>query len=118
MADSHGLDIALGTQSYNLVFIEVLRFQNRYFVSAFSDQSIKEVKRMLKDVVDENNGTMELYAFYPKANNFIVLKDDSSLSECGFRPDSSNFHQPGIMYLTFGKENPAFTGDPRNKPIS
>uniref|UniRef100_A0A914Y1V1 Uncharacterized protein n=1 Tax=Panagrolaimus superbus TaxID=310955 RepID=A0A914Y1V1_9BILA len=114
---SHGLDIAIGTQSYNLVFIEVLRFQNRFFVSAFSDQTVKEVKNMLKDVANED-GNMELYAFYPKANNFTVLKDDSSLSECGFRPDCSNFHQPGIVYMAFGKENPAYIGDPRNKPLS
>uniref|UniRef100_A0A914PLU0 Ubiquitin-like domain-containing protein n=1 Tax=Panagrolaimus davidi TaxID=227884 RepID=A0A914PLU0_9BILA len=110
----HGLDIAIGTQSYNLVFIEVLRFQHRFFVSAFYDQTIAEVKTMLNDVI-KPTGPASLYAFYPEANNFTVLKDETTLAECGFR--STTFNQPGILYLCFGNENPRYTADPKNKPI-
>uniref|UniRef100_A0AC35FIX0 Ubiquitin-like domain-containing protein n=1 Tax=Panagrolaimus sp. PS1159 TaxID=55785 RepID=A0AC35FIX0_9BILA len=99
--------MAIGREAADLVFLEVHRYKNRFFVSVHKDSTIAEVKQMLNDVIDPEGKRMELFRQYGgQYEKHSKLNDKSQLTTCGFQPDNATPDRPAVVVLTFNDEDP------------
>uniref|UniRef100_A0AC34GDD9 Ubiquitin-like domain-containing protein n=1 Tax=Panagrolaimus sp. ES5 TaxID=591445 RepID=A0AC34GDD9_9BILA len=93
--------MAIGREAADLVFLEVHRYKNRFFVSVHKDSTISDVKSMLNSVIDAEGKRMELFRQYGSHEKHSKLNDKSALTTCGFQPDNATPDRPAVVVLTF-----------------
>uniref|UniRef100_A0A7E4V478 Ubiquitin-like domain-containing protein n=1 Tax=Panagrellus redivivus TaxID=6233 RepID=A0A7E4V478_PANRE len=102
------IQVAIGREAADLVFLEVNRHKAHFFVSVRKDCTVSEVKDMLLNVIVEpRTSRLELYRQYPmNGEKYTKLNDTSALTTCGFQPDTATPDRPAVLVLTIGDEEP------------
>ena len=93
---------AIGREAAELVFFEVQRHKDHFFVSIPKDSTVADIKRMLKQVIDPRGGIMELHRPFVTCDKYTKLSDKTILSSAGYLPDNSTPDRPAILVLTIG----------------
>ncbi|KAE9548571.1 hypothetical protein FO519_008222 [Halicephalobus sp. NKZ332] len=97
---------AIGREAAELVFFEVQRHKDHFFVSIPKDSTVADIKRMLKQVIDPRGAIMELHRPFVTCDKYTKLSDKTILSSAGYLPDNSTPDRPAILVLTIGDEEP------------
>ena len=93
---------AIGREAADLVFFEVQRHKDHFFVSIPKDSTVADIKRMLKQVIDPRAATMELHRPFVTCDKYTKLSDKTILSSAGYLPDNSTPDRPAVLVLTIG----------------
>ena len=95
------MKIAIGREVADLVFLEVYRQRDRYFVSILKDAAVSECKSYLHEIVENRGQPMELYHYNKNTDKFTKLNDKTSLQTNGFKPENSTPDRPSTLVLCY-----------------
>lgn len=100
--------VAIGRQATELIFFEVQRYSDNFFVSIHKDSTVNDLKNLLRRVCDPRGLQMDLHRPFVHLNNYTKLSDKTVLSSAGYAPDNSTPDRPAVLVVTLGEGKSIF----------